>query len=80
MHLWVILYNLFTQILGGKPDFFLLSTWFTKDAAVAGVTDTDLERLGRMFQSDIGPTFSLKLTKVDKDQYIGWELLIGPAQ
>ena len=65
---------------GGRPDFFVLSTWFTKDAAMTGLTETELQRLGRMFQNDIGSTFSIELNKVDMGQYVGWRMLIAPTR
>ena len=49
----------------------LLTNWVAETSDLARVTNETLAELEKTWQTDLGPSFELKVRKVKRDLYIG---------
>ena len=61
---------------GGDLDMLLLTNWVAETSDLARVTNETLAELEKTWQTDLGPSFELKVRKVKRDLYIGLEVLM----
>ena len=54
----------------------LLTNWVGETSDLARVTNETLAELEKTWQTDLGPSFELKVRKVKRDLYIGLEVLM----
>jgi len=61
---------------GSGMDMLLFTNWVAEPSYLGRVTNKTLAELEKTWQTDLGPSFELKVRKVKRDLYIGLEVLM----